>query len=144
LNEWGKVIALKGKTAILSIQKSDECEKCRKCRVGRGEKEMIGEARNKIGARIGDTVEIGNHSVSWGERLFIEAAIPLSDGIIGAIVGYMLAKILKMNAMVLVWIMGTALIFIIVSYIISKKQLIEISNLKTKKLDVNLIIHEEG
>jgi len=144
LNEWGKVIALKGKTAVLSIQKSDECEKCRKCRPGRGEKEMVGEAKNKIGARIGDTVEVRDHIVNWAERLLIETGIPLTDGIIGGMVGYMLAKLFNMDAAKYIWIISTAVVFVIVSYIFSKRQLIEISNLKTKKLVVSSIIHKEG
>lgn len=144
LNEWGKVVGLKGKTAILSIQKSDECEKCRKCRPGRGEMEMIAEAKNKAGAQIGDTVEVSDHIISWYERLLIEAGIPVSDGIIGGIVGYMLAKFINNGANKLIWITAVGILFMVISYMISKKKLIEITKLKTKKLIVSSIIHKEG
>jgi len=144
LNEWGKVVSLKGKTAVLSIQKSDECEKCRKCRQGRGEKEMVAEARNKVGAEIGDTVEVSDQDINWVERVLIEIGIPLSDGIIGGFVGFMLAKLFHKESMQLIWIAITAMIFIVISYIISKKLLIEINKLKTNKLVVTSIIHKEG
>lgn len=144
MNEWGKVIALKGKTAILSIQRSKECEQCRKCRLGRGEQEMVGEARNKIGAEVGDMVEVGDQAINWSERLLIETGIPLTDGIAGAIIGYILAKVFNVNTSNIIWITVTAIIFIIISYVISRKQLIEVSNLKTKKLVINSIIHKEG
>ncbi|MGE5474937.1 MAG: SoxR reducing system RseC family protein [Ignavibacteriales bacterium] len=144
MNEWGKIIALKGKTAILSMQKSDECDRCRKCRPGRGEKEMVGEAKNKINAKVGDTVEVNDHSIDLFERIVITTGIPIIDGIIGLYIGYMIADLFKIDSAKPFSMIITALLFIIASYVFSKKQLIEINKLKTKKLVVSSIIHKEG
>lgn len=144
MNEWGKIIALKGKTAVLSMQKTDECDKCKKCRPGRGEKEMVGEAKNKINARVGDTVEVTDHAIDLAERIIVSIGIPIIDGIIGAFLGYMIADLLRFNSSKVICMVITALIFAAASFIFSRKHLIEISKLKTRKLVVKSIIHKEG
>lgn len=144
MNEWGKVVTLKGKIAVLSIQKSEECEKCRKCRPGRGENEMILEAKNKVNAQIGDTVEVSDHISSPLVQAFVQLGIPLTDGLIGGMIGYILSRAFHQTNRIAVWVIAVGIISMLFSYVISRKLLVSIRHFKAHKFIVSSIIHKEG
>ena len=144
MTEWGKVVAIKGKNVVLSIKKNENCDKCCKCRPGREENEMVAEARNKAGARIGDIVEISDNTDSKLAKTFIQLGIPLIDGIIGGAVGYMLAVLFNRSSNIIIWIVLTGIISMIISYMFSRKLSTDITSIKVKKPIVNSIIHKES
>ena len=144
MTEWGKIVAIKGKDVVLSIKKNDNCDKCRKCRPGREENEMIAEARNKAGAGIGDIVEINDNVDSQFAKFFVQLGIPLTDGIIGGAIGYMLAVLFNQNNNVIIWIVLTGIISMIISFKLSRKLLPDIASIKVNKPIVSSIIHKEG
>lgn len=139
MKEWGRIIALKGKTAVLSMQKNEDCEKCGKCRAGREENEMIMEVKNNVGAQIGDTVEVTDQSRSLPVRLFIRIGIPAIDGIIGGIIGYMIAKLFSQTN-IIIWVGIFCIISIILSYFFSKKLLTNIENFKSNEFVITSIV----
>lgn len=142
MNEWGKVVGLKGKTAILSIQKSDVCEKCRRCRPGREENEMIMEAKNKIGAKVGDIVELNVQTCNPLIMLFIRMGIPLIDGIIGGLIGYAIAHTFSQTEGIVIWVIVTGIIVGIVSFILSGRLMVDINQIKVCSPVINSIIHK--
>lgn len=145
LSEWGKVVAVKGKTAILSIQKSEECDKCRKCRSGRGENEMIMEAKNKAGSHVGDTVEVNHQDLGHVEQLAVRMGIPVTDGIIGGIIGYMFGVLFhQTGSKLFLWTMLVGLLTMALSYVLSRRFLISIRRFKAHRFVVNSIIHKQG
>lgn len=144
MNEWGKVAAVKGKNAVISIQKKEECDKCDKCRPGRGENEMVVEAKNRVGAQVGDTVEITDDFVSPLETFFIRIGIPLMDTLIGGLIGYMLARLFQQAGNIVIWIIFSAIIFGLLSFTLSSKLLANITSIKSNRFIVSSIIHKEG
>ena len=59
MNPQGVVLDIKDNTAVVELQGFDVCKVCefyKFCNMGRGEKKII--CLNKIGAKIGDTVEL--------------------------------------------------------------------------------------
>ncbi len=144
MNEWGKVAAVKGKSAVISVQKKEECDKCGKCRQGRGENEMVIEAKNKVGAQVGDTVEITDDIVSPLETFFIRIGIPLADAIIGGLIGYMLARLFQQADYIIMWVIFSAIISGLLSFTLSNKLLANVNNFKSNRFIVTSIIHKEG
>lgn len=144
MNEWGKVVGINGRTAIISIKKTEECEKCRKCRPGREEGEVIMEAKNKIGAQPGDTVEVTDNVNGILEHILIQSGIPLTDGIIGGIIGYMFAKLFNQQDKMVLWVVIMGIICMVLSFVLTKKYLVNNNHLKANKPSVTSIICREG
>lgn len=143
MSEWGKVVGVKGKNAILSMRKSEECDNCKRCRPGRTDDEMIAEAKNKIGADVGDTVEVSYRVITGFESILVQFGIPFCDGIIGAVIGYIIAILLKQNENIIAWVITTGVVFMIISFILSKKVFAELKDLKSKRLIINSIISKD-
>ncbi len=143
MNEWGKVVAVKGKQAVLSIAKKDECDKCGRCRPGRGDDEMIMEAVNRAGAQVGDTVEVTDEVNSRAVQLVVHFGIPITDGIIGGILGYVLARLFNQMDNIFVWVVSVGLISMAISFVLSRKLLDDVERLKSRKLVVVSIIRKQ-
>ena len=144
VNEWGKVVGINGRTAIISIKKTDECDKCKKCRPGRREDEVIMEARNKAGAQIGDTVEITDQINGIMTQLLVQAGIPVTDGIIGGIIGYIFAKLFNQLDRMVLWIVMMGIICMIISVVLTKRFLVNNNHIKENKPIVTAITYREG
>ncbi len=143
MNEWGKIVAVKGKQAVLSIPRKEECEKCGRCRPGRGDDEMVMEAANRAGAQVGDTVEVTDEVSSPAVQLLVRFGIPLSDGIIGGILGYVLARLFNQMDNIFVWVVSVGLISMAISFVLSRKLLGDIERLKSRKFIVASIIRKQ-
>jgi len=92
MKEQGKVIELKGDIAVVKMQKKNKCEKCGLCEKIAGREPFL-EVKNKIGAKIGDEVEV---EIKEDDLLKISIFIfgfPLLGLILGIISSYFLKNI---------------------------------------------------
>lgn len=58
MRETGVVTEIKGKTAIVKVDKKSECDKCGMCLFPKGADGITFNANNEVNAKIGDTVVI--------------------------------------------------------------------------------------
>jgi hypothetical protein len=144
VNEWGKVVGVNGRTAIISINKTEECDNCKKCRPGRSDDEVIMEARNKAGAQIGDTVEITDQISGIMAQLMVQAGIPITDGIVGGVIGYIFAKLFNQVDRIVLWIVMMGIICMIISVVLTKRFLANNNIIKANKPIVTSITYREG
>ncbi len=56
--EVGTVVGTREDLAVVSLARGRYCEGCGSCCVAAGEASMLAEARNPVGARVGDRVEV--------------------------------------------------------------------------------------
>ena len=57
MRETGEIISIAGDTATIQLNRGEKCDGCTAC-TAFGENKMKLEALNKIGAHVGDTVEV--------------------------------------------------------------------------------------
>ena len=91
IEEVGTVIELKGKqTAVVMCQKSSLCENCATdghCVLGDDDKTRFIDAKNSLGAAVGERVRIATSTKSFLQSSFLLYIVPLIALVIGAIVG---------------------------------------------------------
>ncbi len=90
MRECGEIVAVEGERAQVKVVRGDKCGDCRVCQAF-GEGGGIMEARNRIGAAVGDLVEVEvNPKVVVGHS-FLLFIVPLVFLIAGYLVGHALA-----------------------------------------------------
>lgn len=86
--ETGKVIEVENGNAKVYVARHAACGDCGSCQIGRDNLNMILTAENKIGAEVGDFVEIELLTENFLFASFILYGIPLIALILGISVGY--------------------------------------------------------
>ena len=93
IEESGTVIEVRGPHALVRLKRSSACSGCAsagQCHAGRGEREQLLEARNEVGAAVGDGVRV---AVSARAVINASARIYLLP-VVGLLVGAGLAQVL--------------------------------------------------
>jgi len=92
LRQTGKVIELKGKTAVVRFKRSDACGHCNACfRFGSDEADI--EIDNLCDAQVGDIVVIELHSGSMFKASLIAYGIPLVGLVLGVYAGSLIGNV---------------------------------------------------
>lgn len=86
--EKGQVIQLKDHFAVVSMTRKEACAKCRACVAGFSEKQMLIEAENECGAKVGDWVEVTLADDGFFGAVLIMYGIPMIGLIAGFLLGY--------------------------------------------------------
>lgn len=97
MNEYGKIIAVEGNEAVISIQRSSACDRCGACEMGCHEEEMRLTVANSLNGKVGDYVELELSSRQVLKASAITYLIPLAALILGVAVGYWIAGRLSFN-----------------------------------------------
>lgn len=87
MTEVGRVVSVNGNAAVVAMRMSGACDKCGLCLASSDGKEVLLLARNEVGSRLGDAVEI---EISAGRVLvaaFSLYLLPVLMTIIGFLVG---------------------------------------------------------
>ena len=87
MTEVGSVVSVNGNAVVVAMRTSVACEKCGLCLASSDGKEVLLLARNDVGARRGDTVEI---EIGAGKVLVAAFALymlPVLMTIVGFLVG---------------------------------------------------------
>ncbi len=86
MRETGAIISISGKTATIQLSRGAQCDGCNLCSAF-GENNMKLEALNKIGARVGDLVEVDVEPQQVVKSSMIMFIFPLIMMIAGYFVG---------------------------------------------------------
>ena len=111
MKEIGTVTAIQGKSATVKVDKRDECSKCGMCLFPKNASSIDFNARNKLGADVGDKVEI--ETVKDGKLLgaILVFLVPLIWIGLSAVITYIFIK----NE---IWLLILSVILIILWYTI--------------------------
>lgn len=97
MNQMGKVISVKMKTALVEVERQSACQDCKGCRFGTDEGKLTVDAVNDVNAVTGDLVEINLCTTNILKASVIVYLIPLIMLILGVIVGYLLSGFLGVD-----------------------------------------------
>lgn len=115
MEETGKVIALKGKTALISTPRKSQCQQCRLCVLDSTGEDMIVEVRNPINAQVGQvvTIEMPGKNILLGT--FLAYLVPLIAFVSGVLLGNGLGKWLGVNRETLGVIFGFSFLVLVMA-----------------------------
>lgn len=120
MKECGVVLEVMDQKAVVNIKRRSACGHCKSCEMGRSDvKELNVIAKNEIGAKIDDNVNIIMDTPDVLKAALIVYVIPLIALVIGVALGTFLAKKLNLEADLIGIITG--LIFLAPSYLIVRK-----------------------
>ena len=78
MEQIGEVVELRGKKALVRIQRTSSCgENCSQCEGGCKPTSSVIEATNGIAAKVGDTVKIQMNSLAFMTLAFIGYILPI-------------------------------------------------------------------
>ena len=100
--EIGTVIKLQGDAAVVMLKGGEACKGCGQAKIGlckAGGTTMMLNAKNFIGAKVGDTVTVGLDKGIKAKGYFLSFIIPLSSLILGTIIGHIIGEYLSIPQM---------------------------------------------
>ena len=111
MKEFGIVTKLNNSNATVKVDKKDECSKCGMCLFPKGASNIEFNAKNELGAKVGDKVEIEkeNDAKLFGATLVF--LVPLLLIVLSAFITYVFLK----NE---IWLLILSVIFIVLWYTI--------------------------
>ena len=123
MNQRGYIVAIiDDKTAKIKMQKHSACASCGKCASSTDKKDIIVEADNKIGAKIGDYVEVNMDSVNVIKAASIVYIIPLLALLGGTILSYTALSSIDLNVNTEIISGSIGIILTVIAYIIIKSK----------------------
>ncbi|SMC27334.1 positive regulator of sigma(E), RseC/MucC [Desulfacinum hydrothermale DSM 13146] len=99
LTEHGVVQGVQDQSAYVKVERSEACHSCHSqgaCKM-LSSKEMVVEAANDLGARVGDQVEIGLPTGSFLTMSLVVYFVPVVAFVGGAALGWSKAAVLGLN-----------------------------------------------
>ncbi len=97
MNEYGEIIEIKDRDAVVKVRRSSACGKCGACTMGSRPDEMLITLPNPLKGQVGDYVELALPSGQVLKASAITYLLPLSGLIIGVAAGYILGEKLGFN-----------------------------------------------
>ncbi|MGL4797135.1 MAG: SoxR reducing system RseC family protein [Paraclostridium sp.] len=98
MNQKGYVVEIVDeKTVKIKMQKHSACASCGKCASSTDKKDIIVEADNSIGAKVGDYVEVNMDSINVIKAASIAYVIPLIALLGGTIISYTIFNSMSLN-----------------------------------------------
>lgn len=97
IEESGTVIEVRERTALVRLKRSSACSECASaglCHAGGGEREQFLEARNEVGAAVGDAVRVAVSARAVVNASAMIYLLPVVGLLIGAGVAQFLAGVL--------------------------------------------------
>lgn len=118
MEQIGEVVELRGKKALVRIQRTSSCgENCAQCEGGCKPTSAVTEATNGICAKVGDTVKIQMNSLAYMSLAFIGYILP----ILVCIVTYFIVKFFTDNTVIAdTAAIGSLIAVLVLFYIIDK------------------------
>lgn len=116
--EIGKVIEARGSSAVVVVSRGSACERCTSrdvCMVVSGAENKIG-VENRIGARVGDTVEIGVGDVRLAAASAVVYVLPAAALFLGAGMGTWVASRFSLAGGW--WSAGMGLLFLVIGLVV--------------------------
>lgn len=109
MTETGTVVKTEEKYAVIKVDKKDECSKCGMCLFPKNASSIEIRAKNRVGAKIGDTVLFKNEGAGKTLSAVLVFLVPLVLIIAAAVIGvFVIEKE--------IWILFLSLIFIVSWY----------------------------
>lgn len=96
MKEIGTIKALQGNNAEVEIKRNSACGDCGACHVSKDQSVMLTIAKNSVGAKSGETVEVEMQFANVFVAAFIMYGIPLIAFILGSCVAYYLVGALSL------------------------------------------------
>lgn len=126
MREKAIVIENKKNLARVEIRRSAACNGCKGCSVGKGNKPIRVWARNPIGAKEGQTVEIELGAKTFLSATLIAYGIPLLTFLLGIFLGFELSESFNISAVepfsLLVGFGMMSISFIIIYFLTSREE----------------------
>lgn len=118
MEQIGEVVELRGKKALVRIQRTSACgENCTECQGGCKPTSAVTEATNGISAKVGDTVKIQMNSLAYISLAFIGYIFP----ILVCIATYFVVKLFTDNTVIAdTAAIGSLIAVLIIFYIVDK------------------------
>lgn len=118
MEQIGEVVELRGKKALVRIQRTSACgENCSQCEGGCKPTSAVTEATNGISAKVGDTVKIQMNSLAYMTLAFIGYILP----IIVCIATYFAVKFFTDNTVIAdSAAIGSLIAVLVIFYIVDK------------------------
>ncbi|NLZ52210.1 MAG: SoxR reducing system RseC family protein [Thermoanaerobacteraceae bacterium] len=98
MREKAIVIGNKKNRVQVEIRRSTACDGCKGCSVGRNGKPLRVWAKNSIGARVGQTVEIELSAATFLSATLIAYGIPLLAFLLGIFLGFKVSEPLNISS----------------------------------------------
>ncbi len=111
MREVGLITKIEGDTATIKVDKKDECSKCGMCLFPKNASSIEINAKNSIGATVGDTVEFERKKDGKFLGSILVFLIPLLLIGLSALITYLFIKID-------IWMLILSVIFIVLWYTI--------------------------
>lgn len=90
MREKGTVIGKTDTSVIVEVERTSSCTRCGLCKLGETGRATL-EARNDVGAEVGDTVEVEMESRNVLAAAFVAYMVPIFFMFLGFFAGYSLA-----------------------------------------------------
>lgn len=98
MNQKGYIVEIiDDKTVKIKMQKHSACASCGKCTSSTDKKDIIVEADNTIGAKIGDYVEVNMDSINVIKAASIAYIIPLIALLGGTVISYSILNSINLS-----------------------------------------------
>lgn len=123
MNQKGYIVEIVDeKTVKLKMQQHSACASCGKCASSTDKKDIIVEADNNIGARVGDYVEVNMDSMNVIKAASIVYVIPLVVLLGGTIIPYsiLISMNIDLNIELISGIIG--MVLTVITYLIIKSK----------------------
>lgn len=88
MGEIGEVVDINGDILKVKFKRSEACAKCRVCTAGMASEDMLLDAVNLCGAKVGEMVHIEIDGDNFLKAVFIMYGIPFVFLITGFVIGY--------------------------------------------------------
>ncbi|MGL5717500.1 MAG: SoxR reducing system RseC family protein [Paraclostridium sp.] len=123
MNQKGYIVKIVDRNTVkIKMQKHSACASCGKCASSTDKKDIIVEADNSIGARIGDYVEVNMDSINVIKAALIAYVIPLVALLGGTIIPYSILSKVNLNLNVELISGCIGIILTLITYLIIKSK----------------------
>lgn len=110
---YGTVKEVKGKTAVVILERQDMCGDCHACEMISGKKACTLNCQTNVPCEVGDRVEVAITNKYFLKATYLVYGIPLVGFIMGLLVGVLLTKEISFShedlVITLTTMVGTAL-----------------------------------
>lgn len=144
MKQTGVVIGLEGDKAKIRVQRHTACGDCGACHVSKSQMQMIFEAENNVGAKVGDFVEIDMESMDFLSAVIIAYLYPMISLIAGIFAGYLGTKALGFGEFAAQGIGAVSgILAATLTYLVIRLRENKINNMKKYKPIITNIVNED-
>lgn len=93
MDDFGKVVEIRGDKAVVRIEKAERCKTCRACTFLPGESAVNIPAENAVGAETGDLVRVTADKPLLFKASALCYLMPLGLALLGVLIGYFFGEV---------------------------------------------------